>query len=117
MKNECLGRLEGELERAAYDTRQDHSTVSKNSVFFAVALPPPVHGQSVVTASIISAARQFPRVGKFEVVDIGPGRQNGGVQYHMTRIIRVIGALALLLKRGSKPDQVLYTVFESGFGV
>jgi lipopolysaccharide/colanic/teichoic acid biosynthesis glycosyltransferase/glycosyltransferase involved in cell wall biosynthesis len=112
-----LQRLEGDLQSSAYYSWRDPRTINGNSVFFAVALPPPVHGQSVVTTSVISVAKQIARVSNFEIVDIGPGRQKGKLKYHMTRIFRVIGALAILIKRGSKPDQVLYTVFESGFGV
>jgi glycosyltransferase involved in cell wall biosynthesis len=97
--------------------RKTKRALSTKSVLFAVALPPPVHGQSVVTASVISAAEKFASASKFQVIDIGPGPHTGGFRYHVTRIARVLGALMVLTKREAKPGQQLYTVFERGFGI
>jgi glycosyltransferase involved in cell wall biosynthesis len=97
--------------------RKTRRALSTKSALFAVLLPPPVHGQSVVTVSVISAAEKFASASKFQVVDIGPGRHTGGFRYHATRIVRVFGALTELTKRGAKPGKQLYTVFERGFGI
>ncbi len=87
------------------------------SVFCAVSLPPPLHGQSMVNAAIVRAAQNFAGPDKVEVADIGPGQQTIGLKYHLTRAFRVARAAMLLAKRGFKANRRLYTVFESGLGI
>ncbi|WP_180982504.1 glycosyltransferase family 4 protein [Methylocella silvestris] len=87
------------------------------SAFFAVCLPPPVHGQSIVNAAVIRAAQEFAGSDKVEVVDIGPGAHKGGLKYHATRLAKVARASLLLARRGVRRDQQFYTVFEAGFGI
>lgn len=87
------------------------------AAFFAVCLPPPVHGQSLVNASVIEAAKAFAGAERIEVFDIGPGANKFGLKYHLTRIMRVLRAGAALARGGVRPGQSFYTVFESGFGV
>ncbi|ACK51411.1 glycosyl transferase group 1 [Methylocella silvestris BL2] len=87
------------------------------SVFFAVCLPPPVHGQSLVNASVMRAAEEFAGADKVQVFDIGPGKHKSGLKYHLTRIGKVARAGLALSARGVRPGQQFYTVFESGFGI
>ncbi|WP_051953174.1 glycosyltransferase family 4 protein [Methylocapsa aurea] len=106
-----------ELEQQPRIDDLEFNGLIAGSVFFAVCLPPPLHGQSLVDASVIRAAQRFAGSGKIEIADIGPGRRNVGFQYHLTRMFRVVLAMLMLLKRGVKANQQLYTVFESGLGV
>lgn len=91
--------------------------VAAGEAFFAVCLPPPVHGQSLVNASVARAATELGGAGRVEICDIGPGANKFGLQYHLTRVSRVLGAAARLLRGGRRPGRRFYTVFESGFGV
>jgi glycosyltransferase involved in cell wall biosynthesis len=99
----------------AADLRFDDSIIG--SAFFAVCLPPPVHGQSLVNASVVDAALKFGGPAKIEIFDIGPGPHGVGFNYHMTRMARVVLAALTLARRGAKKDRQFYTVFESGFGI
>jgi glycosyltransferase involved in cell wall biosynthesis len=99
----------------AADLRLDDSITG--SAFFAVCLPPPVHGQSLVNASIFDAALKFGGSAKIEIVDIGPGPHGVGFNYHLTRMARVVLAAVTLARGGAKKDRQFYTVFESGFGI
>ncbi len=87
------------------------------SVFCAICLPPPLHGQSLISASVVHAALMFADQCDVEVADISPGRNAIGFRYHLTRAYRTAQAVVRLVKRGRRPNQQLYTVFESGFGV
>lgn len=87
------------------------------SIFFAGSLPPPIHGQSLVNAAVIRAAREFAGHSNVIVADIGTGGPETGLKCHFTRIIRVARASLMLAKHGFRTNQRLYTVFESGLGI
>jgi glycosyltransferase involved in cell wall biosynthesis len=117
-----MNQLPGPCEIAAFEPtsiaarlRLDDSITG--SAFFAVCLPPPVHGQSLVNASVVDAALKFGGSAKIEIVDIGPGPHGVGFNYHLTRMARVVLAAVTLARRGAKKDRQFYTVFESGFGI
>jgi glycosyltransferase involved in cell wall biosynthesis len=83
----------------------------------AVALPPPVTGQSTVNAAMATA---FASHGvEVSVVDISPGLLVRGWSYHVSRLIKVLlGYVTLVhLSRAKPRDLCFYTVVESGFGI
>lgn len=75
------------------------------------SLPPPVHGQSLVSDALVHYFEQSGR--KFDIQDISPGN-NTGVLYHVTRVGRVFAALAKVCI--SKHD-IIYLSSEAKFGV
>jgi len=84
-------------------------------VIAAVALPPPVHGQSVVNEAVRNELiSRSPR--KSKIIDIGPGGLNKGLRYHITRIRRVAAAALSIIVIGLSNKTKVYTVFESGLG-
>lgn len=88
----------------------------KHLVFMAVAMPPPVHGQSQVNKFIYNGLSDCQDA-DVVVCDIGPGLRRRGVFYHMTRVIKVLLACArLVLYRIMQRRISFYGVYESGFG-
>lgn len=89
----------------------------RQSFVAAVALPPPLHGQSVVNRAVSGAVATALQE-RVRVVDIGPGVQaSKGLGYHATRLARTcVAALQVWRLRGSTSRR-LYTVYESGAGV
>jgi glycosyltransferase involved in cell wall biosynthesis len=85
-------------------------------VLALLALPPPVHGQSVVSEKIAARLVSDDRI-RARIVDIGPGRLSRGPLYHLTRIVRVFGALAEQFKYAGFRSRTLYTVVDSGWGI
>jgi glycosyltransferase involved in cell wall biosynthesis len=88
----------------------------KKRVFFTVALPPPVNGQSVSNKKWLE---ELVASDKFDVIvaNISPNNSNrGGIRYHINRILSVIFALGIILIKARKGD-VAYFVYESGLGV
>lgn len=82
-------------------------------IFFIVALPPPVHGQSLVNSSVLGAVKQTEH--PFFIVDVSPGLAKRGIRYHLNRVIRYARAWVELLSSARRAT-VLYTVYESGGG-
>ena len=87
------------------------------TAFFTLCLPPPVHGQAMVNASVLRTAQSLVASDKIEIADIGPGQQTPGLQYHLTRMNRVARAAFMIAKGRVKSNKQIYTVFESGFGI
>lgn len=81
---------------------------------FIVALPPPVHGQSIINSAIIS---EVSRRGRFDIhiSNVAPRGQKKGVMYHATRLVRVLRAASRQLL-DLKPGVITYTVADSGYG-
>jgi glycosyltransferase involved in cell wall biosynthesis len=87
------------------------------AAYFALCLPPPVHGQAIVNASVLRTAQNLKGSDKIEIADIGPGRQTLGLQYHLTRMFRVARAAFMIVEGSTKSNKQIYTVFESGLGI
>lgn len=84
-------------------------------VVVVAALPPPLHGQSTITARVVRAlARGSCRL---LVVDTSPRSLNRSITYHLRRIAKVSVALLTCLALVGKPRKRLYTVVESGAGI
>src|SRR5450759_4930665 len=92
---------------------QHRATSEAAFVVAALALPPPLHGQSLVNAE---TARRLEIMGgsAIRIFDISPGCATRGVTYHITRIRRgfYVGLKSLTAARG-RPKS-FYAVFEAG---
>lgn len=84
-------------------------------IILAVCMPPPFHGQAVVDAAIVARLATSPNE-VVHVVDIGPGALKKGMLYHLTRLARVIKALAKIISCCRQPNRILYNVPDSGVG-
>lgn len=80
-----------------------------------VALPPPVHGQSLVNRKIVDLLTDC--IVRSRVVDISPGNSKKVISYHWKRIRLVAFGLIVLGSCPRNANSVFYTVFESGLGV
>ena len=86
------------------------------NLFAALALPPPVHGQSISNAAVVAsliAGTDHVSI----VADIGPRVAHKGLEYHVTRLARVVWASSLLLHSCKTEPGQFYTVVESGLGI
>jgi glycosyltransferase involved in cell wall biosynthesis len=85
-------------------------------IFFCVALPPPVHGQSLVNAYVLERLQTDP---SFLVtsVDIAPIKGRGSLYYHGSRIRRVFRGLLEMAALRSHGKFSAYFVYESGLGI
>lgn len=91
--------------------------ISMHSIYVAVSLPPPVHGQSTVNLALLEELKKYPGV-TLEVVDISPKQAKKNFTYHLNRIWAVAKGACLLIKSVfSKRKGAAYFVFESGYGV
>jgi glycosyltransferase involved in cell wall biosynthesis len=90
---------------------------SRNVTLFlaAVALPPPLHGQSVINSAVIAHLACRKEV-QTVVFDIGPGEYQSTISYHVNRVSRVLRAIAEEFRHANRPKRILYTVIESGWG-
>lgn len=83
------------------------------SVVAVCALPPPVHGQSMVTSHVLRIMSESGC--RVQIVNTSPGDLSRSLIYHGKRVLGTMrGCLAILRKRG---DFCVYTVCESGWGV
>jgi glycosyltransferase involved in cell wall biosynthesis len=107
------------LQLAPSSRQHDRGRVSGTDtagVLALLALPPPVHGQSIVNKAIVMRLAAADRM-RTHVVDIGPARLLRGPHYHLTRIVRVFGALIQELNHARVHHRTLYTVVDSGWGI
>lgn len=81
----------------------------------AVALPPPLHGQSAINSEMIGhlAAQEKLRV---VAIDVGPREYGSKCGYHINRIFGVLRAVAKEFRHANRPKRTVYTVIESGWG-
>jgi glycosyltransferase involved in cell wall biosynthesis len=89
---------------------------ANRSLFVAVALPPPVHGQSVVNKAVCeSLINDFH--GHLIVHDISPRVLKKNTRYHANRLISVVKAISKLMAEGiNSRGGAAYFVLESGYG-
>jgi glycosyltransferase involved in cell wall biosynthesis len=81
----------------------------------AVALPPPVHGQSVINSAVLSHLVDREEI-QTVAIDIGPRKYRSTLGYHLNRVSGVLRAIAEQFRHAYHPKRVLYTVIESGWG-
>ncbi len=79
------------------------------------ALPPPTHGYSVVTASIVEHLRSA--AAQVEVAAISPTTLVRGIVYHLQRVWRVGRALITLLRGSRRRSRAAYLAVSGGAGV
>jgi glycosyltransferase involved in cell wall biosynthesis len=84
-------------------------------VFVAAAMPPPLHGQSAVTAHVVRALTAASC--RTVLADTSPGSLRRTIEYHARRSIKVGDAVFSAMTLWSYPSKRLYTVVESGFGI
>ena len=81
----------------------------------AVALPPPLHGQSVINSAVLAYLDSRKEV-QTVAIDIGPGEYRSTLGYHINRVRGVLRAMAKQFRYAARPKRILYTVIESGWG-
>jgi glycosyltransferase involved in cell wall biosynthesis len=89
--------------------------MQKPLVLVIAAMPPPVHGQSAVTASIVNILRQSPC--KTILADTSPESLERSFSYHGIRLRKLAVALSQLVGASFQPSKRIYTVVESGAGI
>lgn len=81
----------------------------------AVALPPPLHGQSFINRALVDQLRCADKV-RTVVVDIGPRTFRSRLGYHTNRVLGLCLAIAQEFRQAVYSNRTLYTVIESGGG-
>jgi glycosyltransferase involved in cell wall biosynthesis len=81
----------------------------------AVALPPPLHGQSVINSAVLAQLAERKEV-QTVAIDIGPRKYRSTLRYHANRVCGVLHAIAGQFRYVYRPKRILYTVIESGWG-
>lgn len=89
--------------------------MSEGVLYYACALPPPVHGQSLVSFAILSELQRHgaPVV----VMDLSPGLLNRTFAYHLTRMRKVLAATLRIIFSSAGKSVSLYSAVESGAGI
>jgi glycosyltransferase involved in cell wall biosynthesis len=83
------------------------------TILAVVALPPPAHGQALVTQAIIDKLSATNVC--LKVINTSPGSLQKGLKYHRKRMAAILWrALPAILGRR---DGVLYTTVEAGLGI
>jgi glycosyltransferase involved in cell wall biosynthesis len=88
---------------------------SELTVLVVATLPPPQHGQSIVTAEIVEALSH--KQCHLTVVDTSPRSLQRSFKYHFIRAERNISALAIIAALRHRSSRRLYSVVESSFGI
>lgn len=90
---------------------------SHNATLFlaAVALPPPLHGQSVINSAVVAHLACRKEV-QTVAINIGPREYQSTLRYHVNRVSGVLHAIAEQFRHASRPKRILYTVIELGWG-
>src|SRR5712671_2521064 len=83
-------------------------------VIIAVALPPPLHGQSMVNLAVVERLRRNPRT---QIIDLSPRTFQRGLLYHLRRVISVLETAVRLVITVFVPNKTFYTVVEAGSGM
>lgn len=85
-------------------------------LLFVAAMPPPTHGQSVITMAIYKEL--VARGISISLVDTSPGSLVRSIRYHLKRIGGIANAFRKAYRlRRSPGRKVVYTIVESGAGV
>lgn len=78
------------------------------------ALPPPVHGASLINKLM---SEELAKVAAVRAVDVSPGTLTRSAGYHLGRVRRVAAALGVLAAQGLRRDRRLYLCIAGGSGV
>ena len=89
--------------------------MNKPLVFVIAAMPPPVHGQSAVTANIVNMLFQSPC--RTVLADTSPQRLERSLAYHFIRLRKLSVAILRLFAASFRRSKRAYTVVESGAGI
>lgn len=89
--------------------------MSKPLVFVIAAMPPPVHGQSAVTANIVNMLTQASC--RTILADTSPERLERSLAYHLIRMRKLSVAVLRLFAASFQRSKRMYTVVESGAGI
>lgn len=84
------------------------------TVVIVGALPPPVHGASLINQLM---SRELGKIASTRIVDVSPGTLERSLGYHLSRIGRVARALLVLAHQGLRGDRRLYLCIAGGSGV
>lgn len=91
------------------------SPLSSPLVILACALPPPVYGQSVVNAAVRDAS--MARSDQVVVADISANSIVKNIDYHWTRLRRVMLAAWVMIRHARAPRRKIYMVTQVGYGI
>lgn len=83
-------------------------------LLFATALPPPVHGQSSVSASILASL--IASGGDVKVVDTSPGSLKRSLAYHARKGRAVLSAIVAIIGGRRGRFRAVYTTVDAGAG-
>jgi glycosyltransferase involved in cell wall biosynthesis len=86
------------------------------TVFFCVALPPPIQGHAVVSSAILERLKLFGGT-NIVVHDIAPKVCKNRLVYHWSRISSVLLAAIRIIIEGRASNSIAYLVLESGGGI
>jgi len=85
------------------------------TVLAALALPPPIHGQSLINAEIVR--RLSGNFSRLQVIDTAPAGRNRNFRYHLGRAAKVLQAASALLRQPLFGKRKFYTLLEAGNGI
>jgi glycosyltransferase involved in cell wall biosynthesis len=90
------------------------SSVGERTVVVIGALPPPVHGASLITKLMTD---ELGKVARVRVADVSPDTLKRSWRYHLDRVRRMAVAAGTLLSQGFDRDRRLYFCIAGGSGV
>jgi glycosyltransferase involved in cell wall biosynthesis len=84
-------------------------------VLAVLALPPPVHGQSIINSGVVR--RLSANFSRLQVINTAPGSRNRNLKYHLGRASKVFKAVWALLWQPPFELRYFYTLLEAGSGI
>jgi glycosyltransferase involved in cell wall biosynthesis len=93
----------------------DYAGQAAALVVASLTLPPPVHGQALVNASIATRLTQSP--GRVKLINISPRSLHRTIRYHRRRVAAVMVTLFVLAANARHPRRRLYSAVEPGPGM
>jgi len=91
----------------------DSSQRTGRAILAIVALPPPTHGQALVTQAIL--AKLSTTNARLKIIDTSPGSLKKGFEYHRKRIAAIVLRALPAILMGT--NDVLYITAEAGLGI
>jgi glycosyltransferase involved in cell wall biosynthesis len=87
---------------------------AKRVVVVVGALPPPVHGASLITRLM---ADELGKVADVRIADVAPDTLGRSLAYHLVKLRRVLAAMVVLVRQGARKQRRLYFCIAGGSGV
>jgi glycosyltransferase involved in cell wall biosynthesis len=84
------------------------------TILALVALPPPIHGQTLVSAAVVERLKVLGNA-RVIVIDTGPGQSRRNLIYHATRVRRIVVAIYEEIHWARNGSRTVYTATE-GWG-